>query len=147
MQSEARVVAVVSGNVWVEIPERPAACGSCSSSGGCHSNPLAGSKGPRRIKLENRIGARVGDTVHLSVADGRVFRASWLSYLLPAILAIAGAAVGQAIGNDAGAVVGTVFGLIVGFVNLRWASTRVGAGQPVLSLERPAASGACHFSE
>jgi positive regulator of sigma E activity len=147
MQSEARVVAVDSGDVWVEIPERQASCGSCSSSGSCHSNPLAGSNGPRRIKLANRIGAQVGDTVHLSVADGRVLRASWLSYLLPAILAIAGAAFGQSIGNDAGALIGTVAGLVVGFVNLRLAGSRMSAGQPILSLERPATKGACHFSE
>jgi positive regulator of sigma E activity len=147
MQSEAKVIAVDAGVAWVEIPERPASCGSCASSGSCHSNPLSGGKGPRRIKLENSIHAKVGDSVYLSVADGRVFRASWLSYLLPAILAIAGAAVGQSIANDAGAVIGTVLGLVLGFVNLRRAGRRMSPGQPMLSLERPAASGACHFSE
>jgi positive regulator of sigma E activity len=64
--------------------------------------------GPRRYRLENRIGAGVGDQVQLTVADGTVWRASLLSYVLPLLLAIGGAAIGQFAAGDAGAVIGNI---------------------------------------
>jgi sigma-E factor negative regulatory protein RseC len=151
MHSEAQVIAIDAGDAWVKIPERASACGSCSSASTCHEsqtqNVLNSSSGPRRIKISNTIGAQVGDVVNLTVADGRVLRASILSYLLPALLAIAGAILGQSITGDIGAIAGTLIGLALGFANLRWQSGRLRAVSSVLSMERPTKSGLCHSSE
>lgn len=148
IRSEGTVVAVEadSNQVWVEIPERASACGSCSSAAGCQTGLLGKGGGARRYRVENRIGAAPGDRVSLVVADGTVLRASWFSYFLPAILAIAGALVGQGMGNDLWAIAGTLVGLVVGFAFLRWNEGRIRRSSVVLGLDRPSVA-ACHLSE
>ncbi len=148
ISSEGVVVALDAGgqDVWVEIPERASACGQCSSAGGCHSGLIGLGNGARRYRVTNRIGARLGDRVSLTVAEGTVLRASWFSYLMPALLVIAAAAVGQNVGNDPGAVAGTLLGLGGGLFFLRWNETRLRRSGSVLSLERSQVA-ACHISE
>ena len=116
---EARVVAAEGREVWVEVPGRAPICGSCATADACQTGLLGMEAGPRRYRLENRIGARVGDRVQLTVADGTVWRASLLSYVLPLLLAIGGAAIGQFAAGDAGALLGTLAGLGCGLVLLR----------------------------
>lgn len=146
IRAEGRVVGVEGDQAVVEIPERAAACGNCKSADGCHSGLLGLSGGARTIRVVNRIGARVDDRVSLGIADGGVLRATWLSYLLPALLGIAGAAMGQSLGGDPGAVGGTLLGLAAGFVHLNRAGRRANARGAMISLERPQ-SAACHWSE
>jgi positive regulator of sigma E activity len=118
-QCEATVVAVEGQEVWVEVPERAPSCGNCEAADACQTGLLGLGTGPRRYRLANRIGARIGDHVQLTVADGTVWRASLLSYVLPLFLAIAGAASGQFAAGDAGAVVGMLAGLSCGLFLLR----------------------------
>ncbi len=118
-QCDALVVEVCGQEVWVEVPARSAACEHCRTPEICREGLLGLSAGPRRYRLENRIGARVGDRVRLSVADGTLWRAALLSYGLPVVLAIAGAVVGQSIGADVWAITGAVTGLTCGLVLLR----------------------------
>jgi positive regulator of sigma E activity len=118
-QCDAVVVAVSGSEVWVEVPGRASACGNCKTSDACQDGLLGLSAGPRRYLLENRIGARVGDHVQLTVADGTLWRASLMSYVLPLLLAIGGAVIGQSVGGDAWAVLGTLGGLGGGLVLLR----------------------------
>ena len=73
----------------------------------------------RRYQVANSIGARVGDHVQLTVAGGALWRASLMSYVLPLLLAIAGAAGGQSLAGDAGAILGTLAGLGGGLALLR----------------------------
>lgn len=118
-QREAVVVAVADGEVWVEVPERAPSCGNCKTADACQTGLLGLGSGPRRYRLENRIGARLGDHVQLTVADGVLWRASLLSYVLPLLLAIGGAAIGQFAAGDGGAVLGMLAGLGCGLVLLR----------------------------
>lgn len=118
-QCEAVVVAVAGGEVWVEVPERAPSCGNCKTVDACQTGLLGLGTGPRRYRLENRIGARVGDQVQLTVADGTVWRASLQSYVLPVLLAIGGAAIGQFATGDPGAVLGMLAGLGCGLLLLR----------------------------
>ena len=114
------VVVQASGNqVWVEVPGRAPICGSCKTAGACQDGLLGLSAGPRRYRMDNLIGARVGDRVSLTVADGTLWRASLASYVLPVLLAIAGAAIGQSQGGDAWALMGMLTGLGCGLVLLR----------------------------
>jgi positive regulator of sigma E activity len=132
---DAVVVAVAGREVWVEVPERAPNCGSCKTADACQTGLLGLSAGPRRYRLENRIGARVGDHVQLTVADGTVWRASLLSYVLPLLLAIGGAAIGQFAAGDVGAVTGMLAGLGCGLVLLRRNEIRARSDASVFSLQ------------
>ena len=127
---EARVVAAEGREVWVEVPGRAPICGSCATA----VRPPCRA-GPRRYRLENRIGARVGDRVQLTVADGTVWRASLLSYVLPLLLAIGGAAIGQFAAGDAGALLGTLAGLGCGLVLLRRNEIRARSDASLFSMQ------------
>jgi len=118
-QCDAIVVEVSGTEVWVEVPGRAPACGSCKSVDACQDGLLGLRAGPRRYRLDNLIGAGVGDRVSLTVADGTLWRASVASYVLPVLLAIAGAVIGQSAAGDAWAVTGTLTGLGCGLFLLR----------------------------
>jgi positive regulator of sigma E activity len=132
---EAVVVAAEGGEVWVEVPERAPTCGSCKTVDACQTGLLGLGTGPRRYRLENRIGARVGDHVQLTVADGTVWRASLVSYVLPLLLAIGGAAIGQYAAGDVGAVTGMLAGLGCGLVLLRRNEIRARGDTSLFSLQ------------
>jgi sigma-E factor negative regulatory protein RseC len=134
-QCEATVVAVEGLEVWVEIPQRAQSCGNCKTADACQTGLLGLGTGPRRYRLENRIGARVGDRVQLTVADGTVWRASLASYVLPLLLAIGGAAIGQFAAGDAGAVLGMLAGLGCGLLLLRRNELRARGDASLLSLQ------------
>ncbi|MDP1985255.1 MAG: SoxR reducing system RseC family protein [Sulfuritalea sp.] len=118
-QCDAVVVAVSGSEVWVEVPGRAPACGNCKASDACQDSLLGLSAGPRRYRVANPIGARVGDHVQLTVADGTLWHASLMSYVLPLLLAIGGAGIGQSLAGDAWAVAGMLAGLGGGLVVLR----------------------------
>ena len=134
-QCEAVVVAAEGREVWVEVPGRAPICGSCRTADVCRTGLLGQGAGPRRYRLENRIGARVGDRVQLTVADGTLWRASLLSYVLPVLLAIGGAAIGQFAAGDGGAVLGTLAGLGCGLVLLRRNELRARGDTSLFSLQ------------
>ncbi|NJD34954.1 MAG: SoxR reducing system RseC family protein [Betaproteobacteria bacterium] len=134
-QCEAVVVAVEGREVWVEVPGRAPICGSCKTADACQTGLLGLGTGPRRYRLDNRIGARVGDHVQLTVADGTVWRASLLSYVLPLLLAIGGAVIGQFAAGDAGAMTGTLLGLGCGLMLLRRGEMRARSDTNLFSLQ------------
>ena len=65
-QCEARVVAVAGSDVWVEVPGRAPTCGNCKTADACQTGLLGLNTGPRRYRLENRIGAQVGGVQSLA---------------------------------------------------------------------------------
>lgn len=118
-QCDAVVVGISGRDAWVEVPGRAPTCGSCKTTDACQEGLLGLKAGPRRYRLENRIGASVGDHVQLAVAEGTVWRAALASYVLPLLLAVAGAVIGQALAGDGWAVMGTLAGLGCGLALLR----------------------------
>ena len=134
-QCDAVVVAATGGEVWVEVPARAAACGSCKTSDACQDGLLGLSAGPRRYRVENRIGARVGDWVQLTVADGTLWRAALASYVLPLLLTITGAVLGQSAAGDAWAVAGALVGLGSGVALLRRNEVRAARDGNLFSLQ------------
>ncbi len=134
---DALVVAVEDGAVLVEVAGRAPACGSCPSSGACHTDLAALGPGPRRFRLANRIGARVGDHVSLTVAEGTLWRAVLASYVIPLVLAMAGAAAGQSFGGDWAGVGGALGGLALGALLLRRRDRRLRDAPEMFSLQRP----------
>ena len=133
---DAVVVEVSGADAWIELPARAASCENCSKTEAC-SEGLIGSAGVRRYRLANSIGARVGDRVQLTIADGGLWQASLASYVLPLLFAIAGAMLGQAMGSDGLAAVGTLLGLAVGLLLLRRSELRVRHDQNLVSLQFP----------
>ena len=121
---DAVVVETSGRDAWVEVPGRAPSCGSCKTTDACQEGLLGLSAGPRRYRLENRIGARVGDHVQLAVADGTLWRAALASYVLPLLLGIAGALIGQSLAGDTWAVMGTLAGLGCGLALLRASEIR-----------------------
>lgn len=117
-QCDATVVEISGSDVWVEVPGRPPACGSCKSPDECRAGLLGLSAGAQRYRVANSLGARVGDRVSLNVADGTVWRASLASYVLPLLFALLGAAIGQSVAGDAWAVAGMLVGLACGWALL-----------------------------
>ena len=74
--------------------------------------------------VRNAAGARIGDEVQISVADGVLLRGALKMYVYPLLLLLAGGATGawlagSAVQSDKYAVAGAVIGLITGFVLAR----------------------------
>lgn len=134
-QCDAIVVAVTADQVWVEVPRRAPACGSCKSADGCQTGVPGLTAGPRRYRLDAVCKAQVGDHVSLRVAEGALLHASFMSYLLPVLLAIGGAAIGQSVAGDISAVAGMLTGLGLGFALLRRNELRTRRVQGLFSLQ------------
>lgn len=133
---DAVVVDVLGDQAWVELSEQVAGCGSCRNAGTCAEGMVGGAR-PRRYRLSNTIGAGVGDRVQLDIAPGTLWRAALASYVLPLLLALAGAAAGQAIAGDAWAIVGLALGLGAGLFLLRRREMRARRDQNLISLRFP----------
>jgi sigma-E factor negative regulatory protein RseC len=115
-ESEALVTSVAGEFAVVEVEALPSACGKCGEKGSC-GKPQAGR---RRYAVRNTVGARIGDRVILSVPEGAVLKAAVLSYLMPLVFVIGGAAAAMAwLGDGLPAVGGAAAGLLAGLVILR----------------------------
>lgn len=139
----ARVVDLIGSDAVVELEARRHACAQCPKPGGCHGALDGLADNTRRLRLPNRIDARIGDEVSVTVAEGMVWRASLFSYLIPIALAIAGAALGQGRGGDLAAIVGMLLGLAVGLVVLRYAGRGGRDGTIALSLSAGVPASMC----
>lgn len=125
LETRATVVRVEGPASFVETVQT-GSCGQCSGKG-CGSAKLSQAfcSEPRQFRVDNPIGAKVGDHVVVSVADGAVLRGIGLVYLLPLALLVAGAALGNAVAatdvqRDGYAAAGGAFGLVAGFLLSRW---------------------------
>jgi sigma-E factor negative regulatory protein RseC len=102
-------------------------CGHCDSKNGCGSGKVAQlfCTRPRRFIVRNDAGARVGDEVQITMADGALLRSAALMYLLPLALLLAGGllgsywADGDAASGDIWAASGALLGLLAGFALAR----------------------------
>ena len=80
-----------SQTVWVKTV-RSGACEGCSAKGSCHT---MGGGQDMEVKALNTAGARVGDRIVLSYETPSFLKATFLIYVFPIILLIAGALLGQ----------------------------------------------------
>jgi sigma-E factor negative regulatory protein RseC len=81
-----------SGTAWVKTV-RSNACEGCSVRGSCHAMSRGGQD--MEVKALNVAGARAGDRIVLSFETPSFLKATFLIYVFPIILLIAGAALGQ----------------------------------------------------
>ncbi len=109
---------------------RPSACGhDCASCGGCGPDSMT-----QVIAIaENRVGARVGDTVRLESETGRVLGLAAVLYLLPFLLLFVGYFLASglfSLGEGASFGVGLLF-LLVGFGANAFVDRRIRRRRPV----------------
>lgn len=149
MSEVAGIVTVVDGAfAVVETGPRAVGCGRCHEPGGCGGGLLNLQQGgeSRRYSVNNTVNASVGDQVLLCAPDSEILQAALISYGLPLVLTIAGAAWATwCFGTDLPAVMGGLLGLLAGLLMLRFVASR---REPVLSLrlkspDNHVANGSC----
>ncbi len=121
MDQEAIVARVDGDHAYVEVGGVGAGCGRCHEAGGCQSGILGQlfRSRPRQYRLANLIDAVPGERVIVRVADGTTLRAVLLTYALPVLFLLFGAAAGRALGDENGnndfmTALGALLGLAVG---------------------------------
>ena len=92
MARETGVVTEIKGGNAVVKTRRAAACEGCSEKSTCHS--MGGSR-EMEIEALNPVQARVGDTVTLEYATGRMLQLSLLLYIFPIFALLIGAVIGD----------------------------------------------------
>ena len=97
-------------------------CGRCHESGGCggaNISRMMCSSAPRTWRVLNPRGAKIGEEVTITVADGAIGAGAFVVYVVPLVLLLLGAIVGAWQAADGGAITGAVIGLIVGVLIMR----------------------------
>ena len=153
IEETGQIVDVQGAYAWVE-SERASSCGSCAVNKGCGTGAIAKLLGRRRVRMRvlNRIGARVGDQVVIGISEAGLLRGSLAVYLAPLCGLFAGALAGYVLADrflpewpaDPVAIAGALAGFIAGFVWLRGFSRRTAlnpAYQPVVMRQRPGTGG------
>ncbi len=96
MATEEGIVIKITPNTAVIRATRKSACESCSQKHAC-----AATENSQEMEFEadNSIQAKVGDKVTISLPTGKLLSASFLLYIFPIIMMIAGALTGDLLAN------------------------------------------------
>lgn len=133
LETRAIVIEQSNGRTFV----RASQSGGCSrcQGGECGSAKLSSlfCRKPRQFEVINSIGARLGEEVLVSIADGALLRSIALVYLLPLGLIIAGALAGNWMHQEAGAIAGALAGLAAGFLLARHMAASAAHQLPCIS--------------
>ena len=116
MEVRGTVVRIEGPLAWVRVDGQGQGCGRCDEPGGCRSARLTHVWHPpvSEFALDNEIGAGVGQTVRITLAEGAALRAALIGYGLPCLSLLAGAVLGTTQG-DVPAMFGAGLGLLAGF--------------------------------
>ena len=143
IEESGRIVEVEGAFAWIE-SERTTTCGGCAARNGCGTATLAKVLGKRRLRLRviNRINARVGDNVVIGISESGLLRGSLAVYAVPLLGLFIGALIGSVLdgqffpaGSDTLSIAGAAAGFAVGLVWLKRFSRATGADtayQPVV---------------
>ena len=82
---------------WVQV-ERTSACNGCKDKDKCSVH----SGGSSEVAAINEVGASVGDTVEIAMQGGIILKTSFLVYIIPVIMLLAGAGTGMAVAPKIG---------------------------------------------
>ena len=82
---------------WVQV-ERSSACNGCKDKGKCSVHPEI----PSEVIVINNLGASIGDIVEVGMHSGIFLKTSFLIYIIPVIMLLAGAGVGMMIAPEFG---------------------------------------------
>ena len=99
--------------------ERKTACGLCGKTRGC-GNAIWGKLFAHQstaFKAQNRINAKVGDSVIVGINERALLKSALLLYILPLVTMMFGAIlVNKFMHTDASAIIGALIGLVLGLV-------------------------------
>lgn len=122
IETRVRIVAMDYGIAWVQ-PAEQSGCGACQAKSACGVSGLGKyfSRKQHPVPVFCKTPAKAGDELLVAVDEAELLKAGLLAYLLPTVLAIAGAglAAGQGYG-DAGAVAGMALGTALGLLAARF---------------------------
>ena len=113
------VIKIDSSAAWVKTV-KSGACKGCTARGSCHS---LGGGDDVEVKAINDAGAKVGDRIVLSIETSSLLKATFLLYVFPILVLLAGALMGQGIAPYIG-VNPSGFAAVVGFALLGWVVRR-----------------------
>lgn len=122
ISAPVRVISSADGIAQV-LPTEKSGCGGCASSSSCGVSGLGKyfAHGRKTIAVQCDANVKAGDELQLSMNEGDLLKAGLLAYLLPTVLALAGAGIAAAFGlGDIGAVLGAANGMALGFLLGRW---------------------------
>lgn len=113
------IVRAIDGNdALVEVANT--GCGRCHEDGGCGGKADLTCRAPRRYSVDNRIGARIGETVSIAIDDGVISYLATRAYAVPLLATVFGAILGGALfgaaHGDAPAIGGALAGLFAGWL-------------------------------
>jgi sigma-E factor negative regulatory protein RseC len=111
IETPARITRLEGDCAWV-VSAAPTSCGACAGRG-CGSSVFARvlHADEPEYRVDNPIGAAVGEPVVIGLPDGALLHAAILGYLVPLLLLLAMAALGQRFGGELGAMAGGLCGL------------------------------------
>lgn len=127
LESQALVVKIEQGATYVEA-EAGGSCGSghCSTSA-CSTAVLTRifSQQPKALRVNNPIGAQVGEQVMLGLEEGAFLKSALLAYLFPLVALLLGALIGlwfagPEAARDLYAGFGGLAGLIASAFGIKW---------------------------
>ncbi len=123
MRTKARVVQLDGTRATVEI-QRASACDGChkkEDGGTCSVCTLMGGENPcHRAVAENRLGARVGDTVYVESPTSKVLGYAFLVFVFPVLSAILGYGIASLISvREPIRLLGALIGFAGAFIGLR----------------------------
>ncbi len=123
MVVEQGIVKEIEHNMAIVKVERSSACEHCSARGTCGID--LGANKDILIEVENRLNAKVGDKVELSMPSGSLVKIALMVYMLPIFSLIFGAYEGGdiaskiGISSSVGSIIGALVLLIISFFVLR----------------------------
>ena len=92
MNAYGTVIEIDDNNIAVVSTQRSSACSSChncEASGACHAELIFGEQNSDVLhRVENTIGAKVGDSVEISVSTNKTLLISALVFILPLIVTV-----------------------------------------------------------
>lgn len=116
IEEEATVISCDGEEAYVQV-NKTTGCNSCQANGACGTSSLAkmfNYKAPE-ISVENKIKARPGDQVIVSIQDQAMVKGSFLLYMLPLLsmfaFAIVAGGLAKFIGSESIELINTVAGL------------------------------------
>lgn len=119
IETPARITRLDGDSAWV-VGAAPSSCGACAGKG-CGSSIFARvlHADEPEYRVENSLGAVVGESVVIGLPEGALLGAAISAYLVPLLLLIGGALLGQQLAGELGAVTGGLCGLVLAALNLK----------------------------
>ncbi|MBC2729778.1 SoxR reducing system RseC family protein [Thiobacillus sp.] len=142
IETRARVLSVSGGKVWVEATSQQG-CAACHSQSSCSVSGLGKffSRNKPPVALSCDLPVRPGEELVLNMSEADLLRAGLLGYVLPTVLAVAGAVAASLFKlGDAAAVASMAAGFVAGLAVARGFSRA-----PRIAVSQPAAFQQTHF--